>query len=110
MMIIEYVTYDGAGNLTGGYWQEMIPEHQGCYIEVSDDQRRNWNLYRANSTRDGLDLLPAAPPSKYELNAPILAALVAIDAKSIRPLREGDTVRVAALEAQAVALRATLIP
>lgn len=38
-------------------------------------------------------------------NAPILAMLEAIDAKSIRPLREGDTARVAMYEAEAAALR-----
>jgi len=47
-------------------------------------------------------------PSMAEHNAPILAALEALDAKSIRPLREGDAVRVAALEQQAAALRLTL--
>lgn len=41
-------------------------------------------------------------------NAAILAQLEAIDAKSIRPLREGDMARVIALEAQAAALRLQL--
>lgn len=41
-------------------------------------------------------------------NAPILAMLAAIDAKSIRPLREGDTARVAMYEAEAAALRSQL--
>ena len=41
-------------------------------------------------------------------NEPILEALALIDAKSIRPLREGDTERVATLEAQAAALRLQL--
>lgn len=41
-------------------------------------------------------------------NARILAQLSAIDAKSIRALREGDTDRIADLERQAVALRSQL--
>lgn len=53
---------------------------------------------------------PAHVPTPVEHNAPILVALAAIDSKSIRALREGDAVRTAALEAQAVALRLTLIP
>lgn len=40
--------------------------------------------------------------------AEILAALSALDAKSIRPLREGDAARVDALEAEAMVLRAEL--
>ena len=39
------------------------------------------------------------------INVMILNQLVAIDAKSIRALREGDTARIAALEAEAVVLR-----
>lgn len=50
----------------------------------------------------------APEPTAAEHNAPILAALEALDAKSIRPLREGDTARVASLEQQAAALRLTL--
>ncbi len=41
-------------------------------------------------------------------NGAILTQLAAIDAKSIRALREGDTARIAALEAEAAALRAQL--
>ena len=40
--------------------------------------------------------------------APILAQLADIDSKSIRALRTNDTVRMASLEAQAVALRVQL--
>lgn len=56
-----------------------------------------------------IDAARAAGPSATEINAPILAALEAIDAKSVRPLREGDAVRVAALETEAEALRARLV-
>ena len=43
-----------------------------------------------------------------QYNAPILAELDRLDAKSIRPLRVGDNERVAALESQAAALRLKL--
>jgi len=43
-----------------------------------------------------------------ELNAPIYAAMEELDAKSIRPLREGDQVRITAIEAQIADLRKTL--
>lgn len=42
-------------------------------------------------------------------NAPILAALQEIDLRTIRPLREGDSARVAMLDAEASALRLKLI-
>lgn len=41
-------------------------------------------------------------------NEPIYAQLEALDIKSIRAIREGDSARVAALEAQASELRASL--
>jgi hypothetical protein len=43
-----------------------------------------------------------------EYNAPILAQLAEIDAKSIRPLREGETARVRELAEQAAILRSQL--
>lgn len=54
-----------------------------------------------------------APPSAEEKtleeqNAPILAALVEIDRKSIRAIREGNTARIAEFEQQAAALRLQL--
>lgn len=54
-------------------------------------------------------LPPPTPPSAAEINAPILAQLDEIDRKSIRALREGDMVRVAALEIQAEVLRSQLV-
>lgn len=42
------------------------------------------------------------------VNAPILSALDAIDRKSIRALREGNSVRIAELESQASELRLQL--
>lgn len=52
--------------------------------------------------------IPAIPLTKEELNAPILAQLTEIDAKSIRALREGNGARIADLEQQATTLRSQL--
>lgn len=46
----------------------------------------------------------------YQKNKPIYDALDALDLKTIRPLRAGDMQKVEELEAQAVALRAQLLP
>lgn len=46
--------------------------------------------------------------SKAARKAEIMLALADLDAKSIRPARASDTARLAALEAQAVPLRAEL--
>lgn len=52
---------------------------------------------------------PIVAPSDAEIRRrEILAELAFIDARSIRPLREGDAARVLALETQAQALRAEL--
>ncbi len=65
MAIIDYVTYDIAtGDLTGSYSQELQPEHENCYIIVTEAQRSDWTSYRANAARDGVELIPPviAPP------------------------------------------------
>jgi hypothetical protein len=49
------------------------------------------------------------PISKEQHNAAIIAQLERIDAKSIRPLREGDLQRVAEYETEAATLRMQLI-
>ena len=51
----------------------------------------------------------ASKQDKDDRNAPIYAALDELDRKSIRPAREGDTARLAALEVQAAALRSQLV-
>ena len=56
---------------------------------------------------DGQSFTPT-PIDKTAFNAPILLQLQEIDQKSIRAIREGDTTRIAAWEAQAAALRAQL--
>lgn len=55
------------------------------------------------------DALRYREPTKEEINAPILAQLAEIDKKTIRPLREGDSARVAALDAEAAELRKLLV-
>lgn len=59
---ISYVTFDGNGALTGGFLQEMPPEHQANSLGVDDSTRSNWPMYRANAARDGLEPLPPCVP------------------------------------------------
>ena len=61
--MINYVTYDQNGALTGAYAQELHPSHASNYIEVSDEQRQNWVLYEANQARDGVVVLPVIVPT-----------------------------------------------
>lgn len=49
--------------------------------------------------------LPIEVDIKAQRKAEILAELDSLDAKSIRPIREGDTARLADLDKQAQALR-----
>lgn len=61
---MNYVTYDEAGRLTGGYEQDLHQSHAGAYIEVSRAQRENWTGFQANAARDGLEpavQVPDAP-------------------------------------------------
>ena len=48
---------------------------------------------------------PADLPTTAQINAPLIAALLDIDMKSIRALREGDTVQLKALDDQAKVAR-----
>lgn len=105
---MRYVTYDPTGKLTGCYLQDLHPDHADNCIPVSEKIAREWANYRANAARDGVEAAPPAPVPMEVHNAPILAELARIDAKSIRALREGDAVRIADYEAQAAALRVQL--
>lgn len=105
---MRYVTYDETGKLTGCYKQDLQPSHAGRHLEVSREIAASWPLYRMNAGRNGVELAPAAPVTMEAHNAPILAELARIDAKSIRALREGDAARIADYEAQAAALRLQL--
>lgn len=61
-MMINYVAYDETSKLIGGFLQEVQPAHADCYIEVTEEQRLTWYLYRANEARDGIELIPEVPP------------------------------------------------
>ena len=70
----------------------------------------NWPKGMTLATPDQIASITAPKkPTIDEINAPIIAQLAEIDKKTIRPLREGDTARVAALDAEAAALRAQLV-
>jgi hypothetical protein len=60
---MDYVTYDDAGNLTGGYCQDLQPAHADAYIEVAPDIRLSWSSYRANADRSGLELVDTGAPA-----------------------------------------------
>lgn len=51
---------------------------------------------------------PADLPTAAQLNAPFMAALLDIDLRSIRALREGDAVQLKALDGQAKIARGQL--
>jgi len=83
---------------------------QGPYI-------KEWNLPNVSQpTQEDLEqwsieLAPQFQLNKNKINnQPIYDQLEAIDMKSIRALRTNDTVRLAALEQEAVALRSQLLP
>lgn len=62
--MINYVTYDLAGNLTGGYFQSVAPAHAGNHIIVSEAVRLDWTVYRADAQRAGVELLPVVTPAE----------------------------------------------
>ncbi len=60
---MEYVTYDSAGKLTGGFSQDLHPSHVAAHIEVTVSQRQNWTAFQANAARNGLEAAaPIVPP------------------------------------------------
>lgn len=84
----------------------------GARIRLSDGARiepdtanMDWVEYLRWEGAGGV----TGPMAPLDINAPIYAQLEEVDRKSIRPAREGDTVRLAALEAQAQALRSQLV-
>lgn len=60
---MNYVTYDQSGKLTGSYMQDLLPEHENNYIEVTQEIRLNWTAYQANEDRDGVELAPVVAPA-----------------------------------------------
>jgi hypothetical protein len=76
---MDYVTYAPDGKLTGGYQQDLHPSHDGAYIEVSEDIRKKWVLYRANAARNGVELAPVDQPTAGQI-----AETARVEAKRIR--------------------------
>jgi hypothetical protein len=79
---MNYVTYDAAtGALTGGYLQDLTPEHEAAHIPVTADVRLNWCAYCANAARDGVELAPVVelPPTVPQYTTAIQSML---DAKA----------------------------
>ena len=86
---------------------EITPEERAALL---DGQSQGKLIL---SDAEGKPVLVDPLPTTHEQgkairSAEIKAELVLIDARSTRPLREGDTVRLAALEAQAALLRKEL--
>lgn len=74
---MKYVTHDDTGALTGAYIQDLHPDHEGIYIEATDDQLTNWVRYQANANFDGLELAPPPaiiPPTAEQIIAEVTAA------------------------------------
>lgn len=80
-----------------------------------DPANADYANYLADMAADPSCVAEADPPSVDELNAPILAQIVALEAKQSRPLREialGDDAaktRLQAINNHIVALRAKLL-
>jgi len=79
----------------------------GAFIPI-DEANADYRQYLAWAEQ-GNRLQQADQPSAAELNAPILMELAARDAKVIRALVEGDTVRIEAHKAKQAELRARLV-
>lgn len=69
----------------------------------------NSSFLASTLTEEQLALVEPYTPTPAELNAPILAQLATLDAKSVRALRENDVARIATIEAEAATLRAQLV-
>lgn len=110
---------DEAGFYVGQVDADESPLEEGVYLipggavdfkapSVPDGSRAKWN-----GSGFDIELIPEPTPTDQEVPvvdraAEIKEELQAIDAKSIRPIREGDAARIADLEAQAAALREEL--
>lgn len=77
-----YVTYDKtSGLLTGAYIQELMPEHEDCYVEVTPEQHDNWVNLKFDLTTSQVvdyvrpvDLAALKAAKNEEINAARLAA------------------------------------
>jgi hypothetical protein len=66
---VRYVTYQPNGVLDGCYLQVPPQEHAGRLIVIDDMQAAAWVSYRANESRDGIELAPASPEPQVDLAA-----------------------------------------
>lgn len=64
---VRYVTYTDAGVLDACYLQVPPLEHVDRMILVDESVATVWPAYRANSSRDGLELAPPPPPAPPEV-------------------------------------------
>lgn len=77
---MQYVTYDPSGNLTGAFWQDLIPAHAANHIEVTAQQYAQWVTFKANAGRDGLEPAPAPPVAVPQFVTMRQARLALLDA------------------------------
>lgn len=63
---VSYVSYLEDGTLDGGYFQQIHPAHLNRYILVDFSVTQEWYLYQANAARDGVELIPPAPPQPMD--------------------------------------------
>ncbi len=77
-----YVTYDTLGNLTGGFLQEILPEHSANHILVDDNHRLNFPMYKANAARNGLEVLGSIAPPLPTVPEYTAAIQVMLDSKA----------------------------
>lgn len=105
---------------TGGFYDTVIHGENipNDAVEITVEQHQallngqsSGKVITADATGNPV-LTDQLPPTAEQVKAirtvEIKAALAEIDAKSIRPLRDGDAARLADLEAQAEALRKEL--
>ena len=72
---MQYVTYDPSGNLTGAFWQDLIPAHAANHIEVTAQQYAQWVTFKANAGRDGVEVAPPTMPTVAGYTAAIQTML-----------------------------------
>jgi hypothetical protein len=80
--LVGYVTFLPDGSLDGAYLQVPPADHVDRMIVVDESTRASWVLYRANATRDGLELVPPPPPSMPTQDAYVNAIQEMLDTKA----------------------------
>lgn len=98
---------------TANFRKDILLQNDGEGIYIKE-----WNLANVNQPTSDEILTWSIDPTLVAsytaqqnaiTNAPIIAQLEAIDMKTIRALRENDTVRIAQFASDAAALRAQLV-